>query len=369
MEPGPRNQYSRPVVDWHVFDYTGTAGERCDAAVTLHMHELPEFADLSRARVQVLIDQGGVLVDTHEVPRAQKNLRPGMQVSVNLSLLRELIRPPAPADIEPVDIPLDFLHVDEHLAVVVKPAGLTVHPAPTEDGPTLTAALLHHFGQLSDAGGADRPGIVHRLDKETSGLLVVARDNLTHAALSRQFASRLVEKEYQALVLDPPEQSCGSIELPIERHPYNRQKMWTGGLGRPAHSEYRLAADWGALALLDVAIHTGRTHQIRVHLLSIGCSILSDDKYGSGRNGGFRKYLREGMGSVRTGWRETFKREDEARRQALLTVLEEYPGIFLHARRLAFTHPAGGARLEFECPWPPAWKAVAELCGKPEEAV
>ena len=357
------------MADWHVFSYTGTAGERCDAAVTLALRALPEFAELSRARVQALIDQGGVLLDGHEAPRSQKNLRPGMQVSVNLEFLRELIRPPAPADIVPVDIPLEFLHIDEQLAVVAKPAGLTVHPAPTEDGPTLTAALLHHFGQLSDAGGADRPGIVHRLDKETSGLLVVARDNITHAALSRQFASRLVEKEYQALVLDPPEQECGTIELPIERHPYNRQKMWTQGRGRPAHSEYRLAEDWGALALLDVAIHTGRTHQIRVHLLSIGCSILNDDKYGGSRNGSFRKHLREGMGSVRTGWRETFGRDDEARRHALLAVLEEYPGIFLHAWRLAFTHPVSSARMEFTCPWPAAWNAVAESCGKRREGL
>ncbi len=369
MEPGPRNQYIMLVTDWYVYAYTGTAGERCDAAITLTLRTLPEFTELSRARVQALIDQGGVLLDGHEAPRSQKNLRPGMQVSVNLDLLRELIRPLASADIVPVDIPLEFLHIDEHLAVVVKPAGLTVHPAPTEEGPTLTAALLYRFGQLSDAGGADRPGIVHRLDKETSGLLVVARDNLTHAALSRQFANRIVEKEYNALVLDPPEQNCGSIELPIERHPYNRQKMWTDGRGRPAHSEYRLAEDWGALALLDVAIHTGRTHQIRVHLLSVGCAILGDDKYGGSRNGSFRKFLREGTGSVRKGWRESFSRDDEDRRYALLALLEDYPGIFLHAQRLAFTHPSSNERLEFTCPWPGEWNSVAKLCGRPEEAL
>jgi 23S rRNA pseudouridine1911/1915/1917 synthase len=265
-------------------------------------------------------------------------------------------------------MPLEFLHIDEHLAVVVKPAGLTVHPAGTESGPTLTAALLHHFGMLSDAGGADRPGIVHRLDKETSGVLVVARDNQTHAALSRQFASRIVEKEYSAVVIDPPEDASGSVDLPIERHPGQRQKMWTGGRGRSALTEYRTAGDWGALTLLDVAIHTGRTHQIRVHLLSVGSSILNDDKYGAGRNGSFRKFLREGRGTVSREWKDSLG-GNEANRRALLALLEEYPGIFLHARRLAFIHPASDERMEFCAPLPEEWLRVKGLCTNGEAAV
>jgi len=350
------------VDEWYGFDYEGTKGERCDVAVTLHLRQRPEYSELSRARVQALIEEGGVLVDGRDVPRAQKNLRPGMRVEVNLTLLSALLKPPAPEQIEPVDIPLHFPHIDEHLVVVEKPAGLTVHPSPTESGPTLTAALLFRFEELSDHGGADRPGIVHRLDKETSGLLVVARDNLTHAALSRQFANRSVEKEYSALCLDPPEPPAGTIDAPIERHPRQRQKMWPGGVGKPALTEYRTAEHWGPLALLDVALHTGRTHQIRVHLLTVGSAILNDDKYGGGRNGSLRKFLRDGGGTAQRNWRQAWP--DADRRHTLLKVLADYPGIFLHARRLSFTHPASGERLSFSADLPPAWEQVRELCAK-----
>jgi len=348
------------VEQWHSFEYQGTAGERCDVALTLELSRMPEFAELSRAKVQALIEREGVTYDGKLMPRSQKNLRPGMRIEVNLDLLRELLRPPAPEHIEPVDLPLTFHHIDEWLAVVEKPAGISVHPSATEDGPTLTAALLHHFGQLSDAGGTDRPGIVHRLDKETSGLLVVARDNQTHHALSRQFAGRLVEKEYAALCLDAPQQPTGRIELPIERHPGHRQKMWSGGGGRPAVSEYRLREMWGPLALLDVAIFTGRTHQIRVHLLEVGCAILNDNKYGSGRNGSLRKFLRDGRdtGASRT-WRATWPGEEQ--RQELRALLESYPGIFLHARHLAFSHPATGRHMSFESEPPDAWTMVEKL--------
>ena len=342
---------------WHTFEYEGTSGERCDVAITLELSRMPEFAELSRAKVQALIEREGVAYDGKIIPRSQKNLRPGMVIEVNLKLLRELLRPPAPEHIEPVDLPLTFHHVDEHLAVVEKPAGISVHPSVTEDGLTLTAALLHHFGQLSDAGGADRPGIVHRLDKETSGLLVVARDNQTHAALSRQFAGRLVEKEYAALCLDRPEHDSGRIESPIERHPRHRQKMWSGGGGRSAQSEYRLREMWGPLALLDVAIFTGRTHQIRVHLLEVGCAILGDDKYGGGRNGALRKFLRDGRDSgASRQWRTAWPEADTRRR--LLELLESYTGIFLHARRLAFQHPVTKQGLSFESELPAIWRKI-----------
>ena len=309
--------------EWYGFDYQGTAGERCDVAVTLHLRAKPEYGEVSRARVQALIEEGGVRVEGRDVPRAQKNLRPGMHVDVNLTMLTRLLNPPAPEHIEPVEMALNFLHVDEHLAVVQKPAGLTVHPSATEEGPTLTAALLYHFGQLSDHGGADRPGIVHRLDKETSGLIVVARDNPTHVALGRQFAERTVQKEYCALCIDPPERPSGTIDAPIERHPRQRQKMWAAGSGRSALTEYRTREEWGALALLDVAIHTGRTHQIRVHLLTVGAAILGDEKYGGGRNGSLRKFLRDGGGSVNRRWKQAWP-EAEPRRE-LLAVLEELP--------------------------------------------
>ena len=349
-----------PNCGWYVFDYEGTKGERCDVAVTLRLRTRPGLAELSRARVQALIEEGGVLIDGREPLRAQKNMHPGMQVSVNLEVLDRLLNPPAPDHIEPVDIPLEFLHVDDHVAVVLKPAGLTVHPAGTEEGPTLTAALLHHLRELSDHGGADRPGIVHRLDKETSGLLVIARNNPAHVSLSRQFADRVVEKEYVALCIDPPHPPVGRVDSPIERHPRQRQKMWAGSRGKEAQTEYRTTAQWGPFALLDVAIHTGRTHQIRVHLLTVGAGIINDDKYSGGRNGSLRKFLRDGGDrSARRTWRNALP--EEATRLALLKKLEDYPGIFLHARRLSFIHPQNGERMHFEAPLPEVWSKVEEL--------
>jgi 23S rRNA pseudouridine1911/1915/1917 synthase len=373
------------VPDWFSFEYGGTSGERADAAVTALLRARPGLADLSRTRVHDLIEQGGVQVNGDELLQPQKKLRPGMHVSVDLERLAELLKPPE-ADMTPVDFPLQFHYVDEHIAVVEKPAGLNVHPGAGEYGPTLAAALLFHFGQLSDAGGADRPGIVHRLDKETSGLLVVARDNLAHAALSRQFAERTTEKEYAALCVDAPDPPQGRVDLPIGRHPKDRKLMWCGPVGmrggtaatggpepgaparsphrsaRTARTEYRLAEWWGPLALLDIAIHTGRTHQIRVHLQSLRVAILNDDKYGETRNKVLRNYLKgrvapQGQEVWRAAWPEP------ERRSALLAALQGYPGIFLHARRLSLTHPVSGARLEWTSPLPEAWEKVRGLCG------
>ena len=345
--------------DWHVFTYQGTSGERGDVAVTTALQALDEFKDTSRSKVQALVEAEGVVYDGKLLPRAQKNLRPGMLVEVDLVKLRALLNPPAPEHITPLDIPLNFLYIDESIAVVEKPAGLTVHPSHTETGPTLTAALLHHLSNLSDEGGLDRPGIVHRLDKETSGLLVIARNNSAHVNLSRQFADRLVDKEYLALCIDAPENPVGRIDSPIERHPRNRQKMWSGGHGRNALTEYQLAEMQGPLALLNVSIFTGRTHQIRVHLLEIGCAILGDDKYGGGRNGALRKFLRDGHDRHARGtWREAWP--EVVNRQAMLASIEAHNGIFLHAKRLGFTHPVSGKSLEF-CQGPPeVWGQVRE---------
>lgn len=349
--------------DWHTFVYEGVSGERLDAALTLYLRQRPEFGELSRARVQALIELGGILLGGISAGSESKKLRPGMQLSVNLSALRALLRPPAPEDLVPYELPLSFHHIDEHLAVVEKPAGISVHPSPTDSGPSLAAALLYHFGQLSDASGPDRPGIVHRLDKETSGLLVVARDNPTHVALQRQFARREVEKLYLALCLEEPPQPEGRVELPIERHPRNRQLMWCGGFGKPALSEYRLAQHLGPFSLLEVAIHSGRTHQIRVHLKELGVHILSDLKYGESRNTALRRFL----GATSSGgdpagkalWGDFFP--DVQSRLSLLKLLKGYPGIFLHAHRLAFTHPATQERLECLSEPPTVWTELAEL--------
>lgn len=327
------------------------------------LQAITEFKEVSRARVQALIEAEGVVYDGKLMPRPQKNLRPGMLVEVDLTKLRILLNPPAPEHITPLDIPLDFVHIDDDLAVVVKPAGLTVHPSHTERGPTLCAALLHHFNELSDEGGTDRPGIVHRLDKETSGLLVIARNNRTHTNLSRQFADRVVEKEYLALCIDAPEEPSGRIDSPIERHPRQRQKMWSEGHGRNALTEYKLAEMLGPLALLNVSIFTGRTHQIRVHLLEVGCAILGDGKYSAGRNGALRKFLRDGNDRHARGtWRDAWP--DAQARQALLAALDQHPGIFLHAEHLGFSHPSTNQQLEFTADPPPAWQTVKEIVNR-----
>jgi 23S rRNA-/tRNA-specific pseudouridylate synthase len=214
---------------------------------------------------------------------------------------------------------------------------------------------------LSDASGPDRPGIVHRLDKETSGLLVVARDNPTHVALQRQFARREVEKEYLALGLDEPPEPEGRIELPIERHPRNRQLMWAGGGGKPALSEYQLREHWGPFSLLSVVIHSGRTHQIRVHLKEVGVAILNDMKYGEARNTALRRFLgTTGAGGGRREWDGYWP--DAQSKLKLFKLLKSYEGIFLHAHRLGFTHPASHERMEFISSPPPVWESLQELC-------
>jgi 23S rRNA pseudouridine1911/1915/1917 synthase len=346
--------------DWHEFPYSGTSGERCDAALTLHLREMPEFAEVSRARIQTLIEMGGVLINGREVYSAQK-CRPNIVISANLALLRWLLKPLAVADIEPVDLHLTVHYMDEHLAVVEKPAGISVHPSPTDSGPTLAAALLHEFGKLSDAGGTDRPGIVHRLDKETTGLLVVARDNPTHVALQRQFASRLVEKLYLALCINAPEHKTGRIDLPIERHPYDRKRMWARGQGKPAQTEYETAEYWGPLTLLRVAIHTGRTHQIRVHLQeAAGVALVNDYKYGQQLNTAMRNFLKRNVPrGLPQEWDGALP--DLPTRKRLLEVLEGYSGIFLHAHELRFVHPGTQEPMHFVSPPPPVWDAVRKL--------
>jgi 23S rRNA pseudouridine1911/1915/1917 synthase len=275
---------------------------------------------LSRARVQALIAEGRVLLDG-ERARPSARLRPG-QVA--------LVRVPAPAPAVPQaeDIPLVVVHEDAHLVVVDKPAGLVVHPGAGTTGGTLVNALLGHVRDLSGVGGVLRPGIVHRLDKGTSGLLVVAKDDETHRSLVRQFAGRTVEKEYLALVLGVPSRAAGEVDAPIGRDPVHRQKMSVRApRGREARSSWRIEERFDGAALLRVRIHTGRTHQIRVHLASIGHPVAGDATYGGARTPSSRR---------------------AQAREALVSL--QRPA--LHAARLAFVHPASGERLEFEAPLP-----------------
>ncbi|MCX7869901.1 MAG: RluA family pseudouridine synthase, partial [Terrimicrobiaceae bacterium] len=243
----------------------------------LDLFLVARLGGVTRSRVQAAIRAGRVACNGRATP-ASRLLAEG-----------DLVRwePPPPAAETralPEPLPLEILHEDESLLVVHKPAGMVVHPGAGNMAGTLVSALLHHRPQLSDTGDPLRPGIVHRLDKETSGLLLVARTDAAHAALAAQFASRTVSKTYLAVTTRPPHPPKGRIEAPIARHPVNRQKMAVavGGRGKPAITTYRaLGRTAAGLWVVACSPLTGRTHQIRVHLKHIGCPVAGDPLYGS----------------------------------------------------------------------------------------
>ena len=303
------------------------AGGRLDAFLASH------FADYSRVHLRRVISAGGVKIDGRGGKPAYR-LKPGQRVSI---VLPEIPRE-APA---PEDIPLEVLYEDEHLAVVNKPPGMVVHPARGHWSGTLASALQFRYGTtLSATGGASRPGIVHRLDRDTSGAILVARDDRSHAALSRQFAERRVEKEYFALVSGRPQRDRDLIDCPIGFHPHVREKMAirrADSASRPAQTFYEVLERFDGFAAVKALPKTGRTHQIRVHLNHVGCPVLCDRQYG-----GRRRITR---GEIRRD------PSDE------LVLLERQA---LHARRLRFEHPASGAMMEVEAPLPADIAAVLD---------
>jgi len=227
---------------------------------------------------------------------------------------------PAPAELRPVAIPLDVLYEDEHLLAVNKAAGMVVHPGVGTGEDTLVHALLAHCaGGLSGVGGVERPGIVHRLDKETSGVLLVAKNDRAHRGLSEQFAGRHLRKEYLALASGVPRLRSGVIDRAISRHPVHRERMTAGEGGRPARTDWDVVEAFGdQAALVRCRIHSGRTHQIRVHLKSIGHPVLGDRTY---------------------GWKPNPRLPDPAR-------------VMLHAERIAFLHPVTAQALDLHAPLP-----------------
>jgi 23S rRNA pseudouridine1911/1915/1917 synthase len=291
---------------------------------------------LSRARLKTLIDKGHVAVDGRP-SRPSARVRAGQAITVRVPA-------PVPLALQAEDIPLSLVHEDRHLLVVDKPAGLVVHPGAGRRSGTLVNALIGRVAGLSSLGGAERPGIVHRLDRGTSGLLVVALDDETHRALARQFASRSVVKEYLALVHGVPRARAGEITAPIGRDPVHRKRMSVRARrGREARTSWTLEEAFEGASLLRVRIHTGRTHQIRVHLASTGHPVVGDTTYGRDRSPEARHArLREAVGGL------------------------ERPA--LHAARLAFSHPATGADLAFVSPLPADIAAVlARLrAGRPQ---
>jgi 23S rRNA pseudouridine1911/1915/1917 synthase len=307
------------------------AGERLDAYLAR------QFPQYSRVHLRKEINAAAVRVNGCR-QKAAYRVRAGDCIEIRL--------PPLPRQaVLPENIPLQVIFEDEHLAVVNKPAGMVVHPARGHWSGTLTAALQYHFNQLSRVGGPTRPGVVHRLDRDTSGLLVVAKTDAAHFRLSEQFAQRSVHKEYLALVVGVPDRDRDVIDRPIGLHPYQREKMAVrpqDPRARPAQTFYEVLERFRGFAALRVVPYTGRTHQIRVHLHAIGCPVLCDRLYG---------------GRARITRAEIAGMPEPAEPSAADVLLERQA---LHAHRLRIEHPHSGALLEVVAPLPDDMRQTLE---------
>jgi 23S rRNA pseudouridine1911/1915/1917 synthase len=314
---------------------TEAAGQRLDQYLAAQLE------GVSRSRVQLLMAQGDVLVNGEREKPSMK-LRGGERIAITGE------PHPAPLKATPEEIPLDVVYEDEDLAVVNKPAGMMVHAGAgqSEDARnrgTLVNALLFRFHALSSTGGELRPGIVHRLDKSTSGLIVVAKNDRTHAALGAMFAGRRIRKTYIALVQGSVERQRGTVNAGVSRDPVRRTRMTAQPQrnARPAVSHYevvrRLDTRFGRFTLLRVRIETGRTHQIRVHMASIGHPVVGDTLYGAAAQ------LTDQAASQAAPSRASRKAEPEKLKLGRN---------FLHAARLEFAHPATGKLLQLEAPLP-----------------
>jgi 23S rRNA pseudouridine1911/1915/1917 synthase len=294
------------------------AGRRVDVALTLL------FPDLTRTRAQRLIAEGGATVDGAQVkPRRL----------VHEGEVLEFTLPEGPtATVDAEDIPLTVIYEDEHLAVIDKPAGMVVHPAPGHPGGTLVNALLARYGTLSPIGAPARPGIVHRLDRDTSGLIVIARTEQAHHALAAAIASKNASRRYLALAAGVPDPRSGEVDLAIGRDHRDRKRI-SAATNRPreAVTRYTTVEAFGTVAsLLEASLTTGRTHQIRVHLAAIGHAVIGDQTYGKRR------------------WKSCVPSAGEALAARQM----------LHAHRLEFTHPVTGERLSFTAAPPADFEAL-----------
>lgn len=291
------------------------------ARTRLDLFLVKTLPQLSRSRIQQLIRAGFVHLNG-ATARPRQLVQSGDQIEVTEP-------PPRQIETRPEALPLEILYEDGDLIVINKPAGMTVHPGAGQREHTLVSALLHHCATLSVIGGKERPGIVHRLDKETSGCLVAAKNDVAHRELSKQFAARTVQKIYLALVAGKLRSRAGVIEEKIARHPVHRQRMSVNSRrGRPAKTEYRILHSTEKASLVECTLHSGRTHQVRVHLQHLGHPVLGDKIYAP-------------------------------------RLAKNLPRQMLHAWKLGFTHPRTGEWKHFEAPLPEDFKEAAALTGLP----
>jgi len=295
--------------------YIVSPAQRRERADKVLAHAFPEH---SRVAFQRALEAGLVKLDGKVISQAV-DVQSGQTLEFSFPEVKT-------TELKAVDIPLDVIFEDRHLIVLNKAAGMVVHPGIGTGEDTVVHALLAHCaGELSGIGGVERPGIVHRLDKETSGLLVVAKHDAAHRALADQFATRTMKKEYVALVSGVPKTDSGSIDRSISRHPVHRHRMTTGEGGRPSRTDWTIEKRFGdAAALVRCRIHTGRTHQIRVHMKSLGHPVLGDTTY---------------------GWKQN-------------PALPVPPRIMLHAEHLVFSHPVNGKTMDLTAPLPADFKKM-----------
>ena len=298
------------------------AGGRLDAWLAARL-------GVSRSRAAQWIEGGRVTLNG-AAARKKDPVSPGDRVAID-------IPPPEPSDVSAEDIPIPIVYQDADLAVIDKPAGLVVHPAAGHRSGTLVNALLHAVGDLSGIGGVLRPGIVHRLDKDTSGLLLVAKHDDAHRFLSDELKRRKIRRTYLAACWGHLPDESATVDAPIGRHPADRKKMAVIDGGRSARTHFRRLERWRAADLLQAELETGRTHQIRVHLLHLGHPVVGDRTYAPERAKGF--------GGPERGW--------------ALALAKRVPRQFLHAAELRFTHPRTGEAMRFESPLPPDLAAAA----------
>lgn len=296
-------------------------GQRLDAFLA------SRIPGASRSQIQRAITEGDAAVNERPTKPSYR-LRDGDEISIDIS-------PPEPLDAAPEPIDLDIVYEDDDIVVINKPAGMVVHPGAGIRTGTLANALVHHFNQLSRRGGDSRPGIVHRLDAGTSGLIVVARNEAAHNNLAQQFIDRSVEKSYAALVYGRVNADQGRFDGAIGRDPKNRVKMAVrpAGHGRPALTLFRITERFEEFTLLEINIKTGRTHQIRVHLSHAKHPVVADVTYGGGR-------------------------ENMIRDSRIKSIVHGLGRPFLHAERLAFRHPQSGEEMKFEAVLPAELQSV-----------